>query len=345
MIKTISPDTVRLTIKPDNWNFKTKKTDFAIRSEFHKMGSNEPDKNILGVTENNEYITGSTAVYRPKDGLFDCRTNHQNLMVTFEAPRLLDTELRSNVNPVNAEEFYQGSNEILDQVERAGVVIHNRDQIKLSRLDLFKHIETDHPLEYFSPVFHALKMNRSKRDQVFKDGFLFTNKSAGFCVYDKIIAELMKHSRVHSEANIKRAEVRAMVSKSVQSMFDLYYLNDLYNNFNKLPDYYYEWIKMNVLKDDLFSQELSELYSTIHAFRKLYPKCYVSKLLENKGLSVYCDTFGGRKGLQNVLIAMDIPERTARELINRHKQPVELQDTPEGIQAKYREFKNAILNR
>lgn len=94
----------------------------------------------------------------------------------------------------------------------------NPDRCRVSRLDLAKQDEMQHPFMVYAPVYRSLDAKYSPHKRDYGSTFLFGNRSRQTCIYDKI-AEVQRHRKMDfPEKNLMRMETRFMGSRVLKSI-------------------------------------------------------------------------------------------------------------------------------
>jgi len=177
----------------------------------------------------------------------------------FSLPKLYG--LKDNFYPLGANSFETAMNSLQRNLEDVGVIA-DLDTAKISRLDIFRNVQTSETFSIYSDVLRTLELKRThRRDYV--DGFLSANTLRELCFYNKVkeLSESLGSDYVRqvynfSNENIVRGELRFLRhSEAKRNGFD--YLNDIPNQWNLLKDTYLEYMS-EVFKYD-FNVEGEEM--------------------------------------------------------------------------------------
>ena len=148
---------------------------------------------------------------------------------------------------------------IEDDLKEKGIKL-NLFEGSLSRVDLFKNINTDYNFSDYASVLENLYLTRSKKieyrgEQI--EGFLLGNKSKQLCIYDKIQEQKSKLNNpsgpVNGFNNLLRAEYRLMKKKVINKALNIVSMKDLLVNYKDVKEYY------KIQMGKVFDHDLTEL--------------------------------------------------------------------------------------
>jgi len=198
----------------------------------------------------------------------------------------------------------------------------NVAEAKLSRLDMFKNVQTSQPFLSYSPLFAHMKAKRQKtRD--YGTSFLWHNTQQQTMIYDKI--EEMKHHKIDASnypPNIARIEHRLLKGRKIKSVLGMERARELVLNYDDLGDYFRETLKGNLFRYDVGEiQYMTEdkLMAELTYFVDSYGNKGLNKFIMAKGVESLYKTVNPevfRKVLRDVL-SKNLGKDSVRKKIGR----------------------------
>lgn len=213
-------------------------------------------------------------------------------------PKLL-SEDDLNYHPVSDEETWDAI-AALEQTLREDVGIDcNIWDSKLSRVDMFSNIVTDHPFHDYAPLLSTLQAKRKKRMHYGVTTFLWHNTLSELTAYDKIaeIKAIAKKKKLaigkisRYPRNTARFEQRLKKRRSIQRTYNVKSLNELRRNISETKQSYLSQFRDNIFKvdpRDLISPTwlFQEIKTEMQRFRYSYGRQWLSKFLKFRGLEL-----------------------------------------------------------
>jgi len=150
------------------------------------------------------------------------------------------------------------------------------DKAKITRLDLFKNIQTSEPIFCYAKVFELLNANYTKDKRTYGvGGWLFGNAQQQYCIYNKL--EELKHN--NKECNFDslpetmRFEHRSLNARKVKGTYDFMTVEDLKK---------YGWDALyekrrDIWRDGFFKYEVEDVETLAASTLKKYLQFYQSK--------------------------------------------------------------------
>jgi len=157
----------------------------------------------------------------------------------------------SNYSPVNDSDSVRVLKELENCLSIAGIKT-NIMSSKISRVDLFSNIITEHPFSNYRPIFTGLSAKRKERREFGGEGFLWLNGQAQFCVYNKrqeMIARKMSVRGINR--NSVRFEHRFLKSRKIHNHVGFNKTAELEaGGIQALKENYINEFKENIFKVD-----------------------------------------------------------------------------------------------
>lgn len=100
-------------------------------------------------------------------------------------------------------------------------------QARLTRIDLARNAEMEHPCVAYTPVFSLLRVPRSKRQATYPDGYGTGNNRFGFNAYNKG-KELRPEHKEYDQDNLMRQELQFKHKDVIAKKLHVVSVNDMY---------------------------------------------------------------------------------------------------------------------
>ena len=206
---------------------------------------------------------------------FNLTIDSRGLFIQFSLPKLYGEE--SNFYPIGFNSCKVVLGEIENLLKDLGVLT-SLETFKVSRMDLFKNVETRYPFIDYSLVLHTLHLSRTLRRD-YGDTFTIMNKQREICFYDKNLESYLKYKRKFFDGNVMRGEVRFKTHKeNVKRGFDR--VVEIPEKWDLLKKTYKEFM------EKVFNRELEEMRGDIHKELLIY------SLIREKGFKKTIEFLG-----------------------------------------------------
>ncbi len=160
--------------------------DLTIQPASHNHATGEMTANFKLWNSGSGWVEGSKAFHNADDFNVSLKPGNSGnddavlCLVQFSVPKIADG---SNYHPTDQKGTEAALRAIEGRLKSVGIRT-DINTAKLSRLDVFKTVETDEPYECYHPVLSMLSGQRmAKRD--YGTTFLWGNQSQEICAYDK----------------------------------------------------------------------------------------------------------------------------------------------------------------
>jgi hypothetical protein len=135
---------------------------------------------------------------------FNLTIDNRGLFIQFSLPKLYGAE--TNFYPVGYNSYKVVLKTLETTLNDLGILT-SLDTFKISRMDLFKNIETKYQFLDYSLVLNSLNLKRTlKRD--YGDTYTIMNSLREICFYDKNLETFNKYQKRFFNGNVMRGELR-----------------------------------------------------------------------------------------------------------------------------------------
>ena len=294
----IDPPTIRSSKIPEEKAYEQIASPDGVLIDFKKAYRNE---NIWNVTIEPPYM-------------------HLQMSI----PRINSATARNpsgnNLEPVCMAEAFACLELVEEQVSDAGVVF-SLDNCFVSRLDLFRNIQTDLKYLDYAPLFSVLKPKRAERKK-YKTTFYWGNKSWEICIYDKTREMLEKGlaEEVPSD-NILRCEYRIFGHKNVCKV-----LNQkkcpvlfLFEKWKELDGIYKNAIKTKILNSVSDSSEYfadENLSFRVRRYKGDGDRNWLGRMLKDSGIDFLTQQYSDEE-IKHALIDAELNRSQISRVMNQ----------------------------
>lgn len=196
-------------------------------------------------------------------------------------PKIL---FNNNYYTISRDEFCAGLDILQERLVSIGIKIDIFSS-HLSRLDLFKNIDLNYPIQYYFPLLETLRFKRTKRMKYFTTNYWRNNQNE-LTAYDKI-AEMNSRGIDTSDLppDVLRFELRLLKRRKIVHDLGISSVNQLIENFDLLPSF------LSKKLCDLFDIDFrpfieggTDLETKIRRFQTCYSMKYFHNFLCNLGM-------------------------------------------------------------
>jgi hypothetical protein len=306
--------------------------------------------NLWADTETGEIVQGSKAYYNdPKINVtLSPHGEETSCHVQLSLPRYSHD---NNYFPVDKETAAVVLNNLEKRLGTVGIKT-NIDQAHISRIDLFKTIQTEERFRDYSGVFRLLRAQRTHtRD--YGTTFLWCNSEKELCVYDKIVEMKLNGDDVSKyPENSMRFEYRLKKPRKIRKSLCFDTVGELKKEYGVLSEVFLGYIGSDLFKYDMKEVEVmcgDEIEGGLRYFKDLGDRYYRNNFLKTVGLMKLLemaeyDTI--KEAFLNVACNRMAESRIVRELDNLKANGAFLHKDPNSIKTYavlYDEMKEKIL--
>jgi len=193
-------------------------------------------------------------------------------------------------------------NKVQENLKEIGIFCNVFDSL-LSRVDLFKNIETNEKFLAYSKLFSELNVPR-KQTRDYGTTFLFNNDSEEICIYDKLEEMRLKKIDISCfSENIVRFENRLLKSEKIKNNLQMNKVIDLFNNYDYLKEKFKDNLRKNIFRyssKDMIIKSSKEIEIELLYFHSKYKNKWLEKYLMAKGSEFIKDN----RARQTLIIAI-----------------------------------------
>ena len=249
---------------------------------------------------------------------FHLEINGYGVFLEFN-PSLIYNDSKHNFYLVNNIQTKLIAEKIEGELKERGLFFSVSD-MKLSRVDLCKNIQTRYKFEIYNNLFEFMKGKRTKSIN-YGGTYSFRNASREICFYDKV-AELqechgiyLRDFDIDSRLNVMRGELRLRKSKVVKNNLGI---ENLYNLYGESEYQHVKEQYKGIITDMIFSAKKKnsdvqvEMFPAIDLLRECkekYKRNSVNNFVATLGLDSLVEIFGSLDSFQSVLLQVGY-ERT-----------------------------------
>lgn len=206
-------------------------------------------------------------------------------MLSFSMPKVYGGG--SNFAPVSKVQAAEVIAKVQDELHEHGVFTELKEAV-LSRLDLFKNVETREPFACYAPLFEAMEAKRlHKRD--YGTTYLWHNTQREYCVYDK--RQELAQAGVSTKSlpdNVIRFEWRLLKGAKLRQALGMNSVSDMLSRYGELNARY-----RSGMTEELFRYQPAaveawsgvELEADMRYFMEQYGRNWLDRYLEAVGAS------------------------------------------------------------
>lgn len=177
-------------------------------------------------------ITGNKA-YCNTD-LFQFDISQKGTYVKFSVPLVYNNGLNNILPPTNKNEFRSVMERVEFEMAERGIKTNINSGI-LSRVDLFKMIESDYEYSNYGIVYSSLNPTRKAKREYGYTSHFWKNTQGEILIYDKFQESLDKHKETFNlPQNSHRHEIRFTTGKSAKTNLKLITAGELVNEYECL---------------------------------------------------------------------------------------------------------------
>ncbi len=148
----------------------------------------------------------------------------------FSIPRIINGD---NFYPAEKGEVYQAFEFVFEELESIGL-IGDFIKTRFSRIDFFKNVEVEFPVQSYYPIFETLRGKRMRNNEGINGEYhRWDNKEHAYCCYDKNAERLDKRLPV-VQGNIIRCEYRLLKHSKIKTVLGYETVEDLLNNYENV---------------------------------------------------------------------------------------------------------------
>jgi hypothetical protein len=260
-----------------------------------KQGATEGELPFLLHDGRGREVRAHRIYHNSKDGIGNYTIDSRGLLVQFNPSKIAHPYQLAEVGSTG---YMEALAKVKAEMAEVGLIT-NLEEMKLSRVDVAKQAEMEHPCYQYEAAFKLMKGRRVK-ERAYEGGYLFANKSNQCMFYDKR-AELTYQKMdavLDGEQNFMRAEVRALKSKPVAAILgvnSLAQLNQL--SSTEISGSYNKYITTRIFAQLKTGRQLSfNFNSEVEIMRQHYLQHFRGgwqKYLINEGIDITLMKVGG----------------------------------------------------
>jgi hypothetical protein len=328
--------------------------DLEVRSSFSSRTGEFKKDYLIAQRSDGAEIHGNNAILRGEVSKFvHAQFWNGNLKLTF-SPASIKSNGVHNLFTTDLNDFQTSCKIVMGLLKESDVDV-DIDKCNLSRIDIARDRETNHPFQSYVPVFHSLHFFRQNNND-FPTGYCSGNKQHMMCCYDKLEAcrvkkmplpDMYKNSR-----NLLRCEYRLLTRKKIQQALSINTIGDLTKSFDCLEDIYNRNIK-DVFRYTRTSEGLQNMpdsdnceISKLRELKEQYGKNFLNHYFMLSSIKIITEKYGGVDEFLNMLGAESLISRQ-----NIHKLKTKITDNmqfygrlkPDSEQGLYVELMDKFL--
>lgn len=219
-----------------------------------------------------------------------------NKLSHYYEPTTDTTQMRAQICLVEAE------------LSKLGVLV-DYEAMRLFRLDLMKQRQFTQSLSTHHGVLMSLSAKR-QASRAYLDTFLIGNKQHQTTFYDKAV-----EAKIPNVSNLIRCEVRALRSNSVNRIFSVNTLKDLFStDLEALTDRYNTHLRESIFQHRREPNEaLSSEIKKLEYYLQQSPRAGVNLYLRSVGIEQVVNRFGSIEAFTDTLVNLDLSRQKAHE--------------------------------
>lgn len=195
----------------------------------------------------------------------------------------------SNVDALTAQQARDTFGQLESELERVGVRGKVSDA-RVSRVDVFKNVQTAHPFETYTPVFSLLDAKRAKdRTQYGGEGYLWKNSQQQICAYDKVRQTQAAYKQdISARGNLSRFEWRLLNRKKVWTVLGVATVSDLLGTYENLESEYGKQMGSTLFRWEPGSTEVlsaRHIEDVLRVHKATFGRYWMQELLKMLGAS------------------------------------------------------------
>lgn len=242
-------DTIRL--RPEKVEVESN-ADLSVQPATTRINSLDSHHGYpLFSTTKGRTVYGSKAFYNDPEHKIRFDISRKGPFVHFSVPGIYHQGC--NYSPVDQKGYQSVVDFANSQLEMAGIHTDLRNA-KLSRVDLFKNIITDHPFSLYDPLFVVLHAKRMYTRR-FGSTYVFRTGERQIVIYDKI--QELRSRRIdtsHLPDQVMRIEYRMMKGRRCRQDLSAETARGLAARWPDLPDIYTSRLKEVLFRDQVKSK-------------------------------------------------------------------------------------------
>ena len=227
----------------------------------------------------------------------------------------------NNLFPVTLSQSQKAMRRLESELNRIGIRADLKTA-KLSRLDLFRNIQTDEPFSSYRGLFCTLKAQRQQRRE-WDTTFLWGNTQQQTQIYDKRV-EMQRNGRDVSRCppNTMRCEYRMMNGQKIRQVLRGRTVEHLWSEYENLPAIYNNAIRQTLFKEPLPHHEVltgSQLERELRSFQSTCGRNWLPLYLQAQGAKTVFEQCGSETFLQtfSAVLKNDENPRTRQQRLYR----------------------------
>ncbi len=274
-----------IQIQPSQYNYQT--------------GSCENECSLFR-DSNGKFVTGKKAFLNMP--LFQVDISHKGFFVKSSIPLVHSGGQNNLLAPNTSNDFAVAIERIENEMYDNGFKVNLLNGF-LSRVDIFKMIESDYEYMNYDPVYRNLLPNRKRLLDLGYDSFLYKNTQGEIIFYDKRAEIISKHNQpFNCPNNSHRHEIRFVNAKSTKSHLKIDNVSKLLELYSQLPVITSnELQKVFKWKPEQFKTGLSEDFrNDLMIYKDMHGRQSQSKYWKDYGLKCKIDQIGKESILKGV---------------------------------------------
>lgn len=267
----------------------------------------------LWVDGGGELVEGAKAYFNDDVMNVSIQSKHRisRCFVKFSLPKVLRGD---NFSGLNRAEAGSALDSVASRLEEVGV-LSDMDGARLSRVDLFRNIESDEGYSSYYPLFSLLEGSRlNKRD--YGTTYLWRNGVRELTVYDKIAERAIRgKGSTGLPENVLRFEARFFKHRKVLSSVGMDTVRDLRQGFDALPEVYNREWKASLFSfdvPDIERMSRDRLFAELSYYRRWCGRYWMRAYLEDVGTVALLERCGGVEVLRRTLSSLYDDRNTAK---------------------------------
>lgn len=188
----------------------------------------------LFIDPSGNIVTGDKAYCNTPEFNFDM--THKGIYIQFSAPKVHSGGINNLLAPNSSNDFKATIERVENEMYNNGIKANLFNGF-LSRVDLFKMIESDYQYSNYAGVYGNLLPSRKRLLDLGYDSFLYTNGQGQICFYDKHKEMIDKHNTAFNcPNNSHRHEIRFTSARSNRANLKIDTCSKLVEVYEELPE-------------------------------------------------------------------------------------------------------------